>query len=79
MKVLILFEPDETCVDPKDGALVGRKHYEMVQPSQDAIVMWREYGDAFEGGYRTHIVGNGVFENVTIDNGLAALEELGVL
>lgn len=76
MRVVILFEPDEDCVDPKDRAKIPRRHYDEVPRSGDVIVMWREYGEAFRDGSRTHYVGSGIFEHVRekdLDKAIAKL------
>jgi hypothetical protein len=63
--VILLYEPDEDCVDPLDPQRSPRRHYDVV--SDDAIVVWfQPHGDPDgEGGEVGHIIGFGRFENVT--------------
>lgn len=83
MRIAILYGPDDSCgPDPLDNHNVPRRHYDFVPDDADAIVIWREvHGDpdTDDGVVTTHVVGSGVFENVTIPEALAALEEIGSL
>lgn len=75
-KVILLYEPDEDCVDPLDEHKTPRRHYD--EAGEDAIVIWfQPHGDPDgEGGEVGHIVGFGRFENVTIDQTIEAIETL---
>lgn len=53
--------------DPLDEVGQPRREGVVIGPDQDAIVIWREWGDQFEGGSRTHVVGQGAWENVRLD------------
>lgn len=66
MKVAILFEPDEDCIDPRDTHKRPRTHYELLEG--DVLVLWRDQTnvDRAEGTDDIHFVGDGVFENVTL-------------
>lgn len=76
MRIIVLFDADDNCVDPLDEAATPRRHYDEVVSGGDSLVMWREYGDHFKGGMRTHFVGSGVFENVQVKQLDKALRKL---
>lgn len=60
-----MFGPDESCgPDPLDTAKTPRSHYDFIGDNGDVLVIWREYGEQFEGGNRTHVAGQGIFENI---------------
>jgi hypothetical protein len=65
VKVVMLFSvsPDEP--DPERGHPEGGLHYELVADGVDCMVVWREWGDQFEGGFLDHFVTQGIWENVT--------------
>lgn len=66
MRVAVVFDPDPSLgPDPLDEAKQPRRIGEFIGPDQDALLVWREYGDAFEDGCRTHVIGQGIWENVT--------------
>ena len=69
MKVAIVFEPDpDLGSDPLDEAAMPRRLGEFLDSDkQDVFVAWREWGEQFEDGYRTHTVGSGIWENLTVE------------
>jgi hypothetical protein len=67
VKVAIVFEPDpDLGPDPEDEAKQPRRLGEFLDSDKlDVFVAWREIGEQFEGGSRTHFVGSGVWENLS--------------
>jgi len=65
--VAIVYEPDpDLGPDPLDEAKQPRRLGELLDMDrQDVLVVWREYGDQFVDGVRTHIVSSGSWENIT--------------
>lgn len=58
-----MFEPDEAVLDGDGhptmrGAWIDTRH-------DDMLLVWREYGEQFDGGMRTHVVSAGAFEHIT--------------
>lgn len=76
MRVLILWEADEKCVDPKDHHAASRAHYDEIPT--DAIVIWETLHDPDEPDGHTDITiaGSGVYENITIEGVQKALRTL---
>lgn len=79
VKVSIVFEPDpDLGPDPEDEAQSPRRLGEFIDSDKtDVLLMWREYGEQFEDGNRTHIISTGVWENITADQMDDILERLG--
>lgn len=73
MRVLLLWDPDEKCVDPKDHHQEGRRHYDEVPT--DAIVIYETLRDPDEpdGHVDVTIAGSGIYENITIEGVQKAL------
>ena len=68
MQVAIVFEPlPELGPDPRDEAKMPRRLGEFIDDDKDCFVVWREYGEQFEDGWRDHVVGQGIWENLTVD------------
>jgi hypothetical protein len=65
MRVIMLFQPDPEEPDPARGHPEGGQHYEFLPEGDDIVVVWREWGEQFQDGKRTHIWGQGVWENLT--------------
>ena len=67
MKVAIVFEPDEDLgPDPMDDAKAPRRLGEFLDSDKlDVLVAWREVGEQFEGGSRTHYISSGIWENLS--------------
>lgn len=67
MKVAIVFEPDpDLGPDPLDEQGSVRRLGEFLDSDRlDIFVAWREIGDQFEDGSRTHFVGSGIWENLS--------------
>lgn len=83
MKVAIVYEPDpDLGPDPLDEAKMPRRLGDFIDSEKtDVLVVWREYGDKFEDGFRTHVVPAGVWENVreeAIEDALAAINTDGL-
>lgn len=73
----MLFSEDPEMPDPERGHPDGVQAYEFLPEDTDCFVVWREWGEAFEGGYRSHIISQGIWENLTveqIDEAIAAIE-----
>ena len=80
MRVALVFDPDPSLgSDPLDEAEQPRRLGEFIDSDQDALLVWREYGEAFEDGYRTHVIGQGIWESVTLDQMERALTVIGRL
>lgn len=84
MKVAIVFEPDpDLGPDPLDTtAKKDRRIGEFLDSDDvDVLVIWREVGDEFEGGFRTHVAGAGIWEHLTgeqIEEALGAINSDGL-
>lgn len=83
MKVAIVYEPDpDLGPDPLDEANKPRRLGEFIDSDKtDVLLMYREYGDEFEDGFRTHILPSGIWENLTseqIEDALAAINTDGL-
>lgn len=78
MKVSIIYEPDpDLGPDPLDEAAQPRSLGEFIDDEKvDVLVIWREYGDQFEDGSRTHVIPGGAWEHVTEDQVDALLDSL---
>lgn len=64
MRVILLFDVDPDMPDPERGHPEGVHTYEYIPRDADVIVLWRERGESFKGGYRDHAFVQGVFENI---------------
>lgn len=84
MRVLLLFEGDPECVDPKDEARLPRRHYDEIPPDADVILIWRETignpdGPTNDKNWpRWHLFSTGVFENLRMKDFKKVLRKLGV-
>lgn len=68
MRIAIVFDPDpDLGPDPLDHAKAPRRLGEFIDDNVDAFIAWREWGDQFDGGYRTHFIGQGIWENLSDD------------
>jgi hypothetical protein len=77
VRVVMLFEADPEMPDPERGHPNGALTYEHLSENSDCFVVWREWGEQFEDGYRDHIIGQGIWEHLTdeqINDALAAIE-----
>lgn len=81
MKLAVVFEPDASLgTDPKDKHDTPRKLGEFLDTDDvDVLLIWREYGDQFDGGSRTHTIPTGVWEHITTDQVTDVLDRLGDL
>ena len=73
MHIIMLFGADPEMPDPARGHPDGVQPYELVPEGSDAFVVWREWGDTFEGGFCDHVIGQGIWENLTPEMINAAL------
>lgn len=79
MKVAIVFSPSIE-PDPLDAHAQERSLGEFIDTDKgiDVLLVWREWGEQFEGGSRTHVISSGTWENITpeqVDATLDALSE----
>lgn len=74
-----MFDPDESCVDPKDAHQRGRRHYDVIEG--DAIILWREQADpdSPDGHDDIHVVASGVFESITLKTAKKMARKAGIL
>lgn len=79
--IVVVFEPDEDCTDPGDKHHHGRRHAEWIPEDADALLIWRtREGDPDapedESNHEDiHVVGFGIYENVTLEAAHNALAE----
>jgi hypothetical protein len=83
MKVAVVFEPDpDLGSDPLDEAKQPRRLGEFLDSEKvDVLLIYRDVGEQFDGGFRTHILSSGIWENLTrqqISEALAPLFEDGL-
>lgn len=81
MRVLVLYDGDEDCIDPLDKARQPRKHYDEIPREADVLVIYRDVvgnPDTNEGWPRWHMTGQGVFEHVRMKDFKKVLRKLGV-
>lgn len=83
MKVAIVFEPDpDLGPDPLDEAKTPRRLGDFIDSEKtDVLLMYRQYSDELEDGYRTVILSSGVWENIdedAIEDALAAINSPGL-
>jgi hypothetical protein len=67
MLMTLIYDPNpELGTDPLDPANTPRRQGEFFDTSTgiDAFLVIREYGEAFQGGSRTHVWSAGTWENV---------------
>jgi hypothetical protein len=78
VKIAVVFEPDpDLGVDPLDEAKQLRRQGLFIDSDKtDTLLVFREYGEEFEGGNRTHIFSSGIWENVDIGRFEAALDHI---
>lgn len=66
MRLMVVFDADpDLGPDPLDDAKQPRKLWEFIDHHNDCLLIWREWGEQFEGGYRDHVVSQGIWENIT--------------
>jgi hypothetical protein len=75
VKLAVVFEPDpDLGYDPLDKAKQPRRlGLFLDSATTDVLLVYREYGEAFEDGYRTHIFSSGIWENVDLERFEAAI------
>lgn len=81
MKLAIVFDPDPALgTDPLDHANKPLSQGVWIDAAKiDVLLIYREYDDAFEGGRRTHVIGSGIWQNVTLEQAKAAIDQLSEL
>lgn len=62
--------------DPKDSAQMPRRLGELIPDGSDFVLIWREWGEQFEDGKRTHVLSSGAWENITRDQITGALASI---
>ena len=77
--VSMVFEPDPGLgPDPLDvTAQEPRRLGHVFTGSDDFVVIHREWGEQFEGGSRTHLWKNGIWEHLELDDIVRLLEGQG--
>lgn len=53
-----------------------RREGVVISPTEDCIVIWREWGEQFDGGSRTHCVSQGAWENLSLSDFETMLEAI---
>lgn len=78
MRVLLLYEPQEDCVDPLDQHHTPRSHYDLIPENADCLLLWRQpIGDQDADGHLdVHVFGQGVMESITTEEGLRIMRDL---
>lgn len=77
MNVAIVFGPNpDLGTDPLDDAKMPRREGVVISPTEDCIVIWREWGEQFDGGSRTHCVSQGAWENLSLSDFETMLEAI---
>lgn len=73
---LIVYDPDpDLGPDPLDEAKRPRRIGEFLDLDRmDVIIIWREWDEAFVDGARTSMVTSGMWEHVSIETVMSALE-----
>jgi hypothetical protein len=75
VNIAIVFTPDPALgPDPNDAAANPRSLGHLIDEHTDALVIWREWGGGFEGGYRDHVVSQGIWEHLTSNQVIGALD-----
>jgi len=72
--VTIVYDVDpDLGPDPNDPHAQSRRIGEVIGDGADCFVVWRQWGDEYEGGFRDRVVGQGVWENLTEEQVDAAI------
>lgn len=79
MKVMIVFDGDPETPDPEAGHPEGIVRGEFLPAGMDVLIFYREWGDQFEGGSRTHMLGGGSWENLSVEQIREVLDTLNDL
>lgn len=81
MRIAVVFDPDPSLgTDPRDLAEQPRRLGEFIDGNAvDVLLVWREYGDAFPGGSRSHVLSSGAWENLHGKQIRKVLTQLGSL
>jgi len=78
--VAVVYEPNVNLgPDPLDSVQVARRLGDLITPGTDLLLIWREWGEEYPGGSRTHVVGDGIWQNVMLDRIAEAIEGLSDL
>lgn len=77
--VAVVYAPQpELGPDPLDAtAHTPRRLGDVITEREDMLLVWREWGEQFDGGSRTHVVSTGAWANVTHDQIVTTLDTLG--
>lgn len=78
MRVLLLYGPDEDCIDPLDSHQTPRTHYDAIPEDADCLLLWRQpIGDQDRDGHQdVHVFGQGVLSSITTAEALRIMQEL---
>lgn len=78
MKISLVFAPDtDLGFDPLDDAREPRSlGISIDSDKEDVILMHRRYGEQYEDGKRTDIYTSGIWENVSLEQVMAALDDI---
>ncbi len=79
MKVAIVFDGDPETPDPDAGHPEGIVRGEFLPADTDVLIVWREWGEQFEGGSRIHFVGGGSWEHIGMKAAKRIEKALGAL
>lgn len=64
----MIFDPDPSLgFDPDDAAKAPRRLGDFLDSDSDVFLVYRQYSDAFEDGYRDVVLSQGIWENVTVE------------
>jgi hypothetical protein len=78
-RVVILWEPDDSCVDPLDSDANPRRHYD--DAGLDFFLVWRQQVDADEpdGHDDIHVAAGGIFEHISLKQAQRIVRKMGLL
>ena len=77
--VTVVYAPQpELGPDPLDTtAQTSRRLGDVITEHEDMLLVWREWGEQFTDGSRTHVVSTGSWANITHDQIVDTLDTLG--
>lgn len=77
MDVLVVYAPDpDLGPDPLDDKARPRRLGDRLPSGMDKLIIWREWGVEFDGGSRTHVIGDGSWSHLTSDQIVDALSAI---
>jgi hypothetical protein len=63
---MVIFEGDPEMPDPESGHPEGVIRGEFLPSGTDMLIFYREWGEQFPGGSRTHMLSDGAWSNLGI-------------